>query len=205
MGPLKPDSEKEQKRKLILEAATAVFLEKGYEAARVSEIVKRAGIAQGTFYLYFASKEEVFSGVADLFFQELLAEVALCLAGEDSILAKADRVIDQMARFMEREREKAMLMHSPVAASVLSRHEIAPRLAGQAETLVDLAASQIEAGIAKGEIRPCHPRYTAYIVVAAIHEVLETACLAFYPGGVDRIVSELKGFIRAALQPRSDS
>ena len=40
----------------LLAAARAVLAEKGLEAATVSEIVARAGVAQGTFYLYFPSK-----------------------------------------------------------------------------------------------------------------------------------------------------
>ncbi len=43
----------------ILTAAREVFQEKGYEDATVSDIVRRAGVAQGTFYLYFPSKKDV--------------------------------------------------------------------------------------------------------------------------------------------------
>jgi AcrR family transcriptional regulator len=41
-------------------AARSVFSKKGYESATVSEIVGRAGVAQGTFYLYFESKKQIF-------------------------------------------------------------------------------------------------------------------------------------------------
>jgi AcrR family transcriptional regulator len=47
----------------ILDAALAVFAEKGFSAARMQELAKRAGISQGTLYLYFASKEEIFKSL----------------------------------------------------------------------------------------------------------------------------------------------
>ncbi len=50
----------EATRRRILDAAEAVFGEKGYYAASVTEITQRAQVAQGTFYLYFHSKREIF-------------------------------------------------------------------------------------------------------------------------------------------------
>ncbi|HEY7357526.1 MAG TPA: TetR/AcrR family transcriptional regulator [Ktedonobacterales bacterium] len=50
----------EATRRRILNAAEAVFGAKGYHAASVTEITQRAQVAQGTFYLYFHSKREIF-------------------------------------------------------------------------------------------------------------------------------------------------
>jgi AcrR family transcriptional regulator len=50
----------EATRRRILDAAEAVFGAKGYHAASVTEITQRAQVAQGTFYLYFHSKREIF-------------------------------------------------------------------------------------------------------------------------------------------------
>lgn len=52
------------KRDRIIYAAMEVFREKGIEKAKVSEIVKKAGIAQGTFYLYFPSRLSVMPYIA---------------------------------------------------------------------------------------------------------------------------------------------
>lgn len=51
----------ERSRLSLLEAARAVYREKGYQAASVAEIAKRAGRAHGTFYLYFDNKQDVYS------------------------------------------------------------------------------------------------------------------------------------------------
>jgi AcrR family transcriptional regulator len=47
-------------RQRVLEAAEAVFSEHGYHEASIVKITEAAGVGQGTFYLYFASKQEVF-------------------------------------------------------------------------------------------------------------------------------------------------
>lgn len=55
----------EERRKEILDVAEELFLEKGFEETLVSDIVKQIGIAQGTFYYYFASKDEVLYAVLE--------------------------------------------------------------------------------------------------------------------------------------------
>lgn len=48
----------------LLDAGAAVFTERGYHAARVDDVVKAARTSHGTFYLYFASKEDLFRALA---------------------------------------------------------------------------------------------------------------------------------------------
>lgn len=55
----------EARRNGIVEAAMAVFLEKGFEAASMSDIAARAGGSKATLYSYFASKEELYVEVMD--------------------------------------------------------------------------------------------------------------------------------------------
>jgi AcrR family transcriptional regulator len=61
---------KEQRKSEILTAATKVFAEKGYRGASVSDINDAAGIARGTFYLYFESKKDVFVELIESYFTE---------------------------------------------------------------------------------------------------------------------------------------
>ncbi len=53
----------EERPKQILEAALAVFAERGLATARLEDIAKRAGLSKGTIYLYFPNKEELFREV----------------------------------------------------------------------------------------------------------------------------------------------
>src|SRR4051812_1673416 len=60
---LAPDTRRQQ----LLEAATWVFARHGYRNAGITAIVQRAGVARGTFYLYFDSKEQVFLAIVETF------------------------------------------------------------------------------------------------------------------------------------------
>ena len=47
----------------LLEAALALFVEKGFAATRAEEVAQRAGVSKGTLYLYYPSKEELLKAV----------------------------------------------------------------------------------------------------------------------------------------------
>jgi len=72
---LQPDARRQQ----LLTAATTVFAARGFRAAGVSDIVSTAGVARGTFYLYFEGKAQVFLAIADDFYDGL--ELAIAHAG----------------------------------------------------------------------------------------------------------------------------
>src|SRR5678815_5631472 len=54
---------KEARPNEILEAALAIFAEKGFAGARMEDIAERAGVTKGTIYLYFENKEAVFKSL----------------------------------------------------------------------------------------------------------------------------------------------
>jgi AcrR family transcriptional regulator len=73
-----------QRREQILAAARAVFGDKGYESATISDIVKRAGVAQGTFYLYFESKKAVVVDLARQPMDDMAVRLQGILNGDES-------------------------------------------------------------------------------------------------------------------------
>src|SRR3982751_201840 len=56
---------KEARPAEIVSAALSVFAEKGFAAARLDEIARRAGVSKGALYLYFETKEEIFRAVVE--------------------------------------------------------------------------------------------------------------------------------------------
>lgn len=76
-GRRKTRSEKRADRRIaIKQAAIEIFSEKGYHAAKVSQIVKRVGVAQGTFYLYYESKHQIFGELLNDFLTLVVETVA---------------------------------------------------------------------------------------------------------------------------------
>ncbi len=67
----KRERTKAQNRRAILEAAQEVFTEIGYGAANVRDVIRRTGLAAGTFYNYFPDKQSVFQAVLEEHTSEL--------------------------------------------------------------------------------------------------------------------------------------
>jgi TetR/AcrR family fatty acid metabolism transcriptional regulator len=61
---------RDQRRQQLLEAATRVFARKGYWSASITDIIQTAGVARGTFYLYFRSKQDIFVAIVDHYREE---------------------------------------------------------------------------------------------------------------------------------------
>src|SRR5678815_4205889 len=70
---------REERRQQILASARDAFAEQGYQAVTVDEVVARAQIARGTFYLYFEDKRSVLDALVDGFLQRISG----CIVGID--------------------------------------------------------------------------------------------------------------------------
>ncbi|OEH92588.1 TetR/AcrR family transcriptional regulator [Bacillus solimangrovi] len=96
---------------LLLDAALSIFHEKGYHLTRVSDIVKQAGVSQGTFYLYFKSKEEIYAKLVDQFLERILLsleELSIQLEPLDDVDGKKE-LIYHTFRFFYENRKMANL------------------------------------------------------------------------------------------------
>uniref|UniRef100_A0A7C1FVH7 TetR/AcrR family transcriptional regulator n=1 Tax=Caldilinea aerophila TaxID=133453 RepID=A0A7C1FVH7_9CHLR len=71
----------QQTRQKLLDAAEEVFGERGYERASIVDITRRAGVAQGTFYVYFADKKAIFVELVRELSHRLRREIAKAVAG----------------------------------------------------------------------------------------------------------------------------
>ena len=99
------------KRERILAAAERVFAKRGFFAARVSEIAKDAGVADGTIYLYFKSKDDVLISL----FESRMEQVNRTL---QAAIASVTKPVDQLRAFI---RAYLKLVHDePAAAEVLT-------------------------------------------------------------------------------------
>ena len=84
-GPLTPVTARgEATKRRILDAAEEVFGELGYYEASVSEITRRAGVAQGTFYIYYHSKREIFEELVSDLGERLRVATRAAIAGSST-------------------------------------------------------------------------------------------------------------------------
>jgi AcrR family transcriptional regulator len=71
----KRDQNKRANRAAILDAARAVFLEQGYEAVTIRDVIRHTELASGTFYNYFKTKEDLLRALVEAHVQDLTAEL----------------------------------------------------------------------------------------------------------------------------------
>ncbi len=86
-----------ERRQQILTVAREVFARRGYHAAKIDEIVASAGIARGTFYLYFEDKRAIFEEIVD----RTIARLGLAIVRvdpNDAARTVADQVRDNILR-----------------------------------------------------------------------------------------------------------
>jgi AcrR family transcriptional regulator len=69
------EKKRRERRLQVLDAARVVFAQKGYHATSIADLIEAAGIARGTFYLYFDSKRAIFDELLEHFFALLTHEV----------------------------------------------------------------------------------------------------------------------------------
>src|SRR6202161_160505 len=82
------------KRERILHAAVRVFAKKGFHATRVSEVAKAAGVADGTIYLYFRSRDEILVSLFEDRVERLLAFLHTELPASSTASEKLQRIIE---------------------------------------------------------------------------------------------------------------
>ena len=75
-----------EKKMLLLKAAEKLFTKYGYRKVSIDEIVIAAGVAKGTFYLYFKNKDELYTQIIENYYQnEISAPVKDCVAKEKDL------------------------------------------------------------------------------------------------------------------------
>ncbi len=93
-------------RLALLKAAEKVFVDKGYLEARVADITREAGVAHGTFYSYFDSKEDIFRSTAVTVVEEIYEALRSPAPGKDLVT----RVRLANRQFMDLYRKHADLI-----------------------------------------------------------------------------------------------
>lgn len=146
----------------ICAAALDVFAEKGFAAAKLDEIARRAGVSKGTLYLYFSDKAELFRAVVR---DSIAPNVEAIASSVSSLELGFDDVVRMfLAGFAERE---ARLPLGAVAKIVIGESRNFPELARVWHDEVASKAIRTLAGVVqraqeRGEARPGNPRLYAF-------------------------------------------
>lgn len=150
----------------IVVAALAVFSEKGFAAARLDDIAARAGVSKGALYLYFETKQELFTAV-------VRAAVTPNLDVIEQVAKTVDLPFAQLARMLLTQAAEVMSTTSigSVAKMVIAESGNFPDLARVwhdevVSRALGVVTGVIERAQGRGEVPPGDPRYHAFSMIA---------------------------------------
>jgi AcrR family transcriptional regulator len=164
----------QQRRTELLDAAEALIAQAGVDKLTVDAITARAGVAKGTYYLHFSTKDDVVQALRERLADEILAdhEAALAEVDADAHLARLDRwIADAIHGRVERSELRDALFH---------RHRPPGSMHASAGAGAHVALLQelLEAGVAAGTFAIPDVPTTAILLYGAIH------------GGVDALLDD---------------
>jgi len=159
---------KEARPQELLDAALALFVDKGFAATRAEEVALRAGVSKGTLYLYYPSKEELFKAVVRSNLGALIAEgieLVECFDGSTGDLLRELMRI-WWARFGN---TPAAGIHKIVIAEVRNFPELAQFYSDEVMVPGDrLFTRCLQRGIDRGEFRPVPLHEAAHLLMAPL-------------------------------------
>ncbi|WP_404365352.1 TetR/AcrR family transcriptional regulator [Marinobacter sp.] len=160
-------SRKAQARKRILDCAFMRVAEGGFRNARISHVARAAGVATGTIYRHFESKEELFAEIFRLATQREMNKVAEALATSDDVVTRLEKALTQFA-------ERAL--RGPTMAWSLIAEPVDPRVEAERlmyrEAYAEHFQKAIKQGIEEGTLPNQNARQSSTCLVGAIAESL---------------------------------
>lgn len=188
------DDRKEQRRRQIVSVAKQVFAELGYHDASINEIITRANIARGTFYLYFSSKQAVFDSILGEALSELRSRITQIQVGNPDAEPPQVQLRQNLIRVFQ-----YVLSDQPLTQLLLHhdqppQSEVAERVELFFAHVAGLIESSLQHGITMGLVRPCNTALVAAALLGAARGLIEFCLRADSPPMIEKVVDELLVF-----------
>ena len=155
------------KRK-IFEIAIKLFSEKGYDATSIEEITATVGVAKGTLYYHFTSKQEIFNFLVEEGMKLLKNSIEIKTSKCDNVKDKLKAIILIQV--------KGVVKYENVLSIIISQlwgNESKNKLCQEkVDEYVDVIEKVIIEGIEKGEIKNCNSRLMAYTIFSLTSSIM---------------------------------
>lgn len=160
-------------KRAIFEAAIKVFSESGYDGATMDDIAASAGVAKGTLYYHFKSKEEIFKFIIDEGSNVVREELQSALAKETSTKLKLRILCKVQLELVYKNRDLFKVIMSQLWGQEIRQHELRDTI----ESYIKHLEGYLKDAMAQGFIKKGEPRFMAYnfigtICASAIYELI---------------------------------
>jgi AcrR family transcriptional regulator len=163
--------ERTERRAQVLRHAKRIFARKGYHRTNVADIIARARIARGTFYLYFQNKKDLFEELLEQVVSELSTRILRLKVGSDE-KSPVDQLRDNLRRVVsfvlhERELTDILLNHS-----IGFDRELDAKIREFYDRIAQMIQRSLDLGIQMELVRKCDTRAVSYCILGGIKEVV---------------------------------
>ena len=184
---------KEEKERKILDASFALFTEKGIKNTSVQQIVDKAGIAKGTFYLYFKDKDDLQEYLITKKSEQLFND-ALKYVDEKNISDFTERLINMIDFIIDEFiRDKSLLQF---ISKNLSLGLFGDKLSNLVDKSTIGVMEAFKKGIEENKLSISNPELTLYMIIELTSSVVFTSITMNKP----LPISELKPFLYDKLR-----
>jgi AcrR family transcriptional regulator len=193
---------KDERRAQLVAAARDVFAEKGYHEATVDDITRKAGVAKGTFYLYFEEKREIYYDLVRTFLQhvkDIGAGVAREVHTAQEFYARAEAAAFQLVSVFVEHFALARLAYRE---SMSLDAELERMLRDFYRDIARVEADNIRVGIELGLFRPVDPMICALAHIGMVERVALGLLAEKKPVDPQHVVRELLSIAFEGLRKR---
>ncbi|MDA1746593.1 TetR/AcrR family transcriptional regulator [Bacillus paranthracis] len=182
--------EYEERRKEILETAERLFLTKGYTKTTVNDILKEIGIAKGTFYHYFKSKEEVMDEIIMRIIKEDVAKAKVIVSNPNiPVLEKLFRVLMEQSPKSGDVKDKMIeQFHQPNNAE-MHQKSLVQSIIHVSPVLTEI----LEQGIEEGIFSTSYPQETIELLLSSAQVIFDDGLFQWKP---EEMMRRVKAYIK---------
>ncbi len=181
-------------RQELLDAAELVFGKRGFEKASISEITRQAGVALGTFYVYFPHKEAIFIELVDELGLRLRQALGVALAGTTTRLEMERAGFRAFFEFAGKHRNLYRIVRQAEFVDEAVHHRYYRRLA-------ESYAKGLEHAMGAKEIARFDPEVLAWALMGIADFIGMRFVVWDSPAELDRISDDVVRFITTGLTP----
>lgn len=167
------EREVEARRREILEAAARVFARESFHPATIAQVAAEAGVAVGTMYLYFKSKEDLYFRLVEEKVEELLSHLRAESQRAPRALGKLRRIVVAELQFFARNREFfGFHFFTRSGLTSIPKGEFGEGVDRRYAAYLEMITDIIKQGIDEGELRAAPPADLAHVLIGMVNSVV---------------------------------
>ena len=179
--PSKKRVKKKSRKEEIMKAAANLFSQKSYHDVTVDQIAEEVGVAKGTIYLYFESKENLYLEILEHTYETIESILEKEIAKEDPAPKKLKKILTSIFQFYFQNMDVLRILTRDETRLIREHYEFTERWRHRR---IKLYRKILDKGIKEGSFRPANTELMALIIFGLVGSVM-----FFYP--TDKTAGEI--------------